>query len=248
MSVEISRRDFLRAASYGALYTGLAVGATTLVGKISEDKMMQQAQDIIEKAKAREQEGKLLDVKDYSIYIVAAASQTTSSENIDPKLLAAGYFTGVTAGSYFLEPDPDSKERAIGAGAMVAGRAIDMASTIYFSQFMVDPRFKEYGLDAYFKEQSPALAENPSPEDVIKGSALSTAFLAALSAIDPKIGTGYLGVSPILALNNYQTAQTIQESLRLGDGVKMVIGDGGVKEDVIDYLRFEVESVLDPRS
>ena len=246
---EISRRSFLKATTRDIGIITIASAGLTLVNyggvlEVIADTFSDTYQILKESEERLREEGYVpSEVKDFALDIVFSSRKIVSAFSDPLNLRAiAGYYSGNTIINYLEgEEISDVVDRGIGAVALPVANAIDLESTINFAAPMQDPRFKEYGLDKYLGEQSILYGEHPDPEDIRRTRSQLQPFLIAFGFAIPALGRGYLGGSPFIALDNADYRRIIEKSIELGDGVKMVLGNGGNPQDVNDYLNFQVE-------
>ncbi len=236
---EVTRRNFLKFFGFAALRTAGIVGVNAGGAAIQHYRRgFDRRYEEVQKETRKKLQENILEVKCFAGDLVNAAIRATAT---DEKVLfggmIGGWFLGDGVGGYILRNYSESTNKKAGLSGMVVGRIIDFMSTYVGGKSEYDPRFKEYGLDLYFTEINPWFSEHPTAKELaVKGTAL-TLVCSYGAWVFPSIGRGYLGASPLIAVNNTNTGKVILSSLRLGDEVKSMIGQGRTKQEIISYLR-----------
>lgn len=236
----ITRRQFLRHAGFGALRTG-GVVAINVVSGVSQRLISGLPEKHINAVKEAEEnlaKGRL-KVKYFAEDIVKAANMVTAiNNNALISGLIGGYFLGDGIGSFMLRNYSKNSNRKIGAASGVAGKIIDYISTYIAVKQVEDPRFKEYGLDTYFYEQNFFHSPHPSAKELVTRGTLFAALMAYVSWNFPFIGRGYLGMTPAIALNNGNVAKKIFYSFEFGNRVEAMISQGKNEQQIKSYLKW----------
>lgn len=131
--------------------------------------------------------------------------------------------------------------KKVGILTVNGARVVDVLSTFAFTQYMADPRFKEYGFDNFMKEQSPIMSETPTPDEIFWKNIPMQLLITGLSGFRPLLGRLYLGFVPAISENNTLGANTIKKCLDLGDDVKKLIASGVSPDKIRFFLQNEVQ-------
>lgn len=234
----VPRRDFFRYLGMGALRTSGVVALNTVAFGIQELKARADWRKYEEEKLEYTENGQDLKVKHFAEEIVGASKRITSYKGEDElKKAVFGWFVGDSIGGYSLRNKPDLLKKGMGVLSLVAGKAIDVVSTLVAVRNMEDPRFEEYGLNLYIGEQNPLFSVHPSRRELVVKSALLAIPGVFAGWRFPSFGRGYAVASPFIAETNYKYAHIILTSLKIGDGIKSLIEEGRDKDYIQNFLQ-----------
>jgi hypothetical protein len=240
----LTRREMLGWLGKRTLETALFVGSVNVVGLIAGDALSQKRDQAQAQSEKAIEAGNSLQVKYFAGEIYSSSKEITGSLP-QPFILEemTGAFLGNAVISYLFKGRSETFNKYVGMFCANGGRLVDIVSTEMFAKYMADPRFKEYGLDAYSAEQSPVLPNNPTPDDVERVNFIIQPIISIIGYVSPYVGRIYLGMSPVIAHNNIYGAHVIKTSLDLGDKVKGLISKGIGADGINEFLRGEVSKV-----
>lgn len=230
----LSRREFFKRAGISVGTLGSVVGinylASLYTGSSMEEKQIARVKESRRVTESSRNDGSGYDqlkVRHFAEQICYVSSQMHKDCDLgNPATfgyLILGYLAGDFLGGLALRKLSKKANSWIGSGSYLAGRVVDLLSTYAFAKVMHDPRFTEYGLDAYFAEVNPLVSGIPTTEELaVVGTA--TSLLGGLACYFlPNIGRGYLGASPFIASHNLDGRIQLISTIKIGDKVDEMI-------------------------
>ena len=222
----MSRREFLRFLGWGAVDSAMMYA---IFGGLAFIRQPEQHQ---------KQEGSELLVADFNQEIFLAVDQRHTPGSSVGLLfpLAIGY--GM---AFFTEKQKEIKKRPalrIGLTATVlAAHGGDLYTTKVGMSSIEDPRFTEYRFNELVFETNPLQPKHPTPKTLARRGAITGTIVSIVTYFYPPMAGLYIPGGALLYKNNMSLDTALRECYTLGDQVKALIGQGGDRRAIAQYLQ-----------